>query len=169
MAVHTIMLPDRLYGREPRTVIWDDVAGTVEGTHSSVPGMQAVLARPKPTDYSFEGRVLYLEDPGHDPAEFLWLLVTSFFPILREPLRSTLPPVFDGVELSPMAPGPNATPTANSPATWRTAGASASTPTTPERAPGPQIGKRARKTRQASRRPICFARTATPFLPDRST
>ncbi len=42
--------------------------------------------------------------PGHDPAEFLWLLVTSFFPILREPLRSTLPPVFDGVELSPMEP-----------------------------------------------------------------
>ncbi len=45
--------------------------------------------------------MLYPEDPGHDPAEFLWLLVISFFPILDEPRRSTLPPVFDGVELSP--------------------------------------------------------------------
>ncbi len=108
MAVHTIMLPDMLYGDEPRTVIWDDVAGTVEGTHSDVPGMQRNLAAPKPLDLTTIGRVLYLKDPGHDPAEFLWLLVIAFFPILREPLRSTLPPVFDGVELSPMAPGPRA-------------------------------------------------------------
>jgi len=108
MAIHTIMLPDRLYGREPRTVVWDDEAGTVEGTHSKVPGMQRTLAKPKPVDYSSDERLLYLKDPGHDPAEFLWLLGTAFWPILDEPLRSTLPPVFDGVELSPMEPAPRA-------------------------------------------------------------
>ncbi len=48
--------------------------------------MQAALAAPRPLDLSSEGRVLYLEDPGHDPAAFLWLLVISFSPILREPL-----------------------------------------------------------------------------------
>ncbi len=108
MAVHTIMLPDMLYGDELRTVVWDDVAGTVEGTHSSVPGMQRNLARPKPLNLPSQGRVIRLEDPGHDPAEFLWLLVIAFFPIFHEPLRSTLPPVFDGVELSPMEPSPRA-------------------------------------------------------------
>ena len=48
MAVHTIMLPDMLYGDEPRTVIRDDVAGTVEGTHSDVPGMAGPLPGPRP-------------------------------------------------------------------------------------------------------------------------
>ncbi|MBC6405782.1 MAG: hypothetical protein GDA41_08690 [Rhodospirillales bacterium] len=108
MAVHTVMLPDRLHGREPRPIVWDAAAGTVEGTHSHVPGMQAVLAQPKPIDYSSDERVLYLKDPGHDPAEFLWLLSTAFWPILDEPLRSSLPSVFDGVELSPMEPAPRA-------------------------------------------------------------
>ncbi len=38
--------------------------------------------------------------PGvHDPAEFLLLLGNAYWPILREPLRSTLPPIFDGVEV----------------------------------------------------------------------
>jgi len=101
MAVHTVMLPDRRYGREPRTIVWDDEAGTVEGAHSKVPAMQRTLAAPKPVNYSCEGRVLYLDDPGHDPADFLRLLSAAFWPILREPLRSTLPPVFDGVEPSP--------------------------------------------------------------------
>ena len=108
MAVHTIMLPDMLYGDEPRTVIWDDSAGTVTGTHSKVPSMQAILDAPKPVDRSGEGIVLFLKDPGHDPAEFLHLLSAAFWPILDEPLRSTLPPVFDGVELSPLGPAPRA-------------------------------------------------------------
>ena len=73
MAVHTIMLLDRLYGDEPRSVIRDDVAGTVEGTHSDVPGMRRTLARPTPVNCSSDERVLYLHNPAHDPAEFLWL------------------------------------------------------------------------------------------------
>ena len=48
----------------------------------------------------------YLHNPAHDPAEFLWLIGTSYWPILVEPLRSTLPPVFDGVELSPSQQNP---------------------------------------------------------------
>jgi len=63
--------------------------------------MQRTLAAPKPVNRSREGRVLYLDDPGHDPADFLRLLSAAFWPILQEPLRSTLPPVFDGVEPSP--------------------------------------------------------------------
>ena len=108
MAVHTIMLLDRLYGDEPRSVIRDDVAGTVEGTHSDVPGMRRTLARPTPVNYSSDERVLYLHNPAHDPAEFLWLIRTAFNGILYAPLRSILPPVFDGVELSPMEPAPRA-------------------------------------------------------------
>ncbi len=108
MAIHRINLPDMLYGREMRTVIWDDVAGTVAGTHSDVPDMQRDLALPTPLDCSSEGRVLYLHDPAHDPADFLWLLGLTFNGILYEPLRSTLPPIFDGVDLSPMEPAPRA-------------------------------------------------------------
>ena len=92
----------------PARVIRDDVAGTVEGTHSDVPGMRRTLARPTPVNYSSDERVLYLHNPAHDPAEFLWLIGTAFNGILYGPLRSTLPPVFDGVELSPMEPAPPA-------------------------------------------------------------
>ena len=60
---------------------------------------------------SSDERVLYLHNPAHDPAGFLWLLEppsaassTSRY----APLRSTLPPVFDGVELSPTEPAPPA-------------------------------------------------------------
>ena len=64
MAVHTVMLPDRRYGDEPRSLVWDDEAGTVEGTHAKVPGTQRTLAEPRPVNRSCEGRVLYLDDPG---------------------------------------------------------------------------------------------------------
>ena len=88
MAVHTIMLPDMLYGDEPRSVIRDDVAGTVEGTYSDVPGMRRTLARPTPVNCSSDERVLYLHNPAHDPAGFLWLIGTAFSGILYEPLRA---------------------------------------------------------------------------------
>ena len=107
MAVHTIMLPDMLYGDEPRSVIRDDVAGTVEGTHSDVPGMRRTLARPTPVNYSSDERVLYLHNPAHDPARFLWLIGTAFNGILYEPLRSTPP------RAMPMAISPDTSTTAN--------------------------------------------------------
>ena len=49
MAIHTIMLPDfNKAGRPPRSVIWDDEAGTVTGEHYDVPGMQETLADTPP-------------------------------------------------------------------------------------------------------------------------
>ena len=90
------------------TIIWDDVAGTATGTHSKLRHIQAVLAEPTPVDYSDFARRLYLKDPAHSPADFLWLLWTAYYPIWNEPLRSTLPPVFDGVEPTPMEPAKRA-------------------------------------------------------------
>ena len=106
MTVHTILLPDRMRGREPRSVIWDDEAGTVEGEHSDVPWMQHVLAAPTPYDLSTEGRILFLEDPAHDPRDFLWLLDVAYWPMLDEPLRSTLPPILRDAEPRPARPSP---------------------------------------------------------------
>ena len=36
MAKHVITIPDLMAGRELRTIVWDDEAGTVEGTHSDI-------------------------------------------------------------------------------------------------------------------------------------
>ncbi len=83
MAVHTIMLPDQRWGREPRSVIWDDEAGTVSGGHSDVPWMQEVLAKPTPVNFSDEGRKLFLLDPAHDPADFWHRLLVAFWPIAQ--------------------------------------------------------------------------------------
>ncbi len=49
------------------------------------------------------------------------LLGLAFNGILYEPLRSTLPPVFDGVEFSPMEPAPRAMRKATLPTDTRTA------------------------------------------------
>ena len=107
MSVHTIMLPDRMRGREPRSVVWDDEAGTVTGEHSDVPWMQEVLAQPTPVDFSDEGRELFLLDPAHDPADFWHLLLVAFWPIDDEPLRSTLPAVLRDTEPREGIPQPD--------------------------------------------------------------
>ena len=74
--------------------------------------MRRTLARPTPVNCSSDERVLYLHNPAHDPAGFLWLIgiapSTASSTSLYAPLRSTLPPVFDGVELSPTEPAPPA-------------------------------------------------------------
>ena len=103
MSAHLIMLPDFMAGRELRRIVWDDEAGTVDGDHSRVPWMREVLAREMPVSLGGEqGLERVLHDPAHTPSEFLWLLWSAYWPILKEPLRSTLPPIFDGVEPSPM-------------------------------------------------------------------
>ena len=106
MTVHTIMLPDMMHGREPRSVIWDDEAGTVTGEHYEVPWMQALLADTPPIVMGDVMGTFTLNDPGHDPADFLVLLWRAYWPVLDEPLRSTLPPVFDGVVMTSIESSP---------------------------------------------------------------
>ena len=102
MTVHRIMLPVGLRDATRRSVVWDDEAGTVEGDHRAVPWMQRVLADPeRPIEIRPGGILWDLHDPGHRADEFLVLLYVAHQPILEEPLRSTLPPVFDGVRPPP--------------------------------------------------------------------
>ena len=102
MATHTIMFPDIMVGREPRSIVWDDEAGTVEGDHSRLDRIRRILAEPTPIEFGFVAAYWTLEDPAHDPADFLALLAQRIdYRILKEPLRSTLPPVFDGVDPTP--------------------------------------------------------------------
>ena len=98
MAKHIIRIPDRLRGRELRTIEWDDEAGTVSGDHSEIDDIRRVFAASKPVTVG-QGAVWDLRDPAHDPAEFLVLIEQAFWPALDPPLRETLPAVFDGVAL----------------------------------------------------------------------
>ena len=98
MATHSIRIPDRVRGRELRTIVWDDEAGTVSGDHSEIDEIRRVFAAPKPVTVG-QGAVWDLRDPAHDPAEFLVLIEQAFWPALDPPLRETLPAVFDGVTL----------------------------------------------------------------------
>lgn len=104
MAVHTITLPDELRGAEPRTILWDDAAGTVSGTHSGLPNIRRALEAPGPVEAGTAGQVWRLRDPGRDPAEFLVLLYIAHWPALFPPLREGLPAIFDGVEMAPGEP-----------------------------------------------------------------
>ena len=104
MTVHTIMLPEGHNG-PTRSIIWDDEAGTVTGEHSRVPWMQGILAEPTPVVMSDASGTATLRDPGHDPADFLLMLGLSYWPVLDEPLRSSLPPIFDGVEVTRIEAG----------------------------------------------------------------
>ncbi len=108
MTVHTIMLPDRMRGREPRRVIWDDEAGTVTGEHSRIPWMQEVLARPTPVNFCDDEQVLFLKDPAHDPRDFLHLLGEAYWPIYEDPDRQRLPPALRDIKPRPVRPPANA-------------------------------------------------------------
>ena len=99
MAVHTLGIPDRMRGRELRSIVWDDEAGTVAGDHSEVDSFRRVFAADKPVTVGDTGLAWDLVDPAHDPAQFLAVLWSVYAPALDEPLRSTLPAIFDGVEL----------------------------------------------------------------------
>ena len=105
------MFPDIMVGRDLRSIVWDDEAGTVEGDHSQIDRIREALARPTPLVLHDIAASWTLEDPAHNPADFLSLLSRLIdWRVLRVPLRSTLPPVFDGVEptlgdLEPCPPG----------------------------------------------------------------
>ena len=99
MARHTIRLPDLMQGRELRTIIWDSEAGTLEGDHSDIEYLRRTFAAPKPVTRGYAAGVWHLQDPAHDPAEFLIDLWLVYDRIEDEPLRSTLPAIFDGIEI----------------------------------------------------------------------
>ena len=99
------MLPDWLRGDALRSIIWDDDAGTVTGTHDRVADVQRVFDAPKPVTVGDPGGTWDLADPAHDPVQFLTMLVDLFPPAGDEPLRSTLPTVFDGVAPLKADPG----------------------------------------------------------------
>ncbi len=88
-------------GRELRSIVRDDEAVTVSGDHYRVVDgdIQRILDRPKPMEVGGPWGYWNLDDPAHDPAEFLVLLFQFCNGIRRDHLRSTLPPVFDGIEL----------------------------------------------------------------------
>ena len=104
MTVHTITLRDWQCGDEPRTILWDDEAGTVSGTYSGLADIRQALDAPKPVGVGVAGRVWSLSDPAHVPAEFLVLLYIAHWPVLDPPLRETLPAIFDGVSMAPGEP-----------------------------------------------------------------
>ena len=93
-------LPMRLDPRE--TIVWDDVAGTVEGDGVSARmlgrQMDAIRAGDGTVDLSDVGRVLVLKDPTHDPRDFWWLLPRA---ATREDWRESLPPILRDIEPTP--------------------------------------------------------------------
>ena len=111
MAKHTIMFPDWMVGDDLRSIVWDDKAGTVEGDHSQIDSLRKTLAKPTPYVIHDIAASWTLEDPAHDPADFLAVLSLDIdWRVRKDPLRSTLPPIFDGVEgtlggLKPCPPG----------------------------------------------------------------
>ena len=105
MAIHQISVPDVSRGRALRTIIWDDVAGTVDGDHYDVACLRELIAAPKPVTVGDPGGTWDLSDPAHDPGEFLILLSMIYWPVMDEPLRSTLPAVFDDARVPRRQPG----------------------------------------------------------------
>ena len=88
-----------------RSIVWDDEDGTVEDDHIAVDSFKRVFAADKPVTVGDTGLAWDLTDPAHDPAQFLAVLWSVHAPALVEPLRSTLPTVFDGVDLPPDGTG----------------------------------------------------------------
>ncbi len=97
MAKHTISLPVRFDPENsPRSIVWDDEAGAVDGDHPDVEYFQRILAKPKPVIVGLPGWITSVRDPGHDPAD---MLVLIFCATSRLPADLDLPPIFDGLEL----------------------------------------------------------------------
>ena len=71
---HRIELVDPFHGGETRTVVWDDVEGTVEGDHYDVPWLRWVLDQPAPVTLGDEAISIELADAGHSAPDFLALL-----------------------------------------------------------------------------------------------
>ena len=67
---HTILARD-LVGTAD--IVWDDVAGTVDGAHSEVPLLRERIGN-GPTEQGYPWGTAELRDPAHNPADFLAVL-----------------------------------------------------------------------------------------------
>ena len=96
MARHVITIPYGAGGTGE--IVWDDEAGTVEGTHYWAGYIRRWIEEGGvPLDLSGDGQILILNDPLHDPRDFLRLLPHEMW---SEPLRSTLPPILRDAEMT---------------------------------------------------------------------
>ncbi len=71
---HAIKMQDVMRGRELRTIVWDDEAGTVDGDHWDVQWLRETLARPAPVRLSDVAIHVTLRDPAHSAPDFLALI-----------------------------------------------------------------------------------------------
>ena len=95
---HAIKMQDVMRGREVRTIVWDDEAGTVDGDHWDVQWLQSMLDRPAPVRLTDVAIHVTLRDPAHSTPDFLALL----FGPTRGPVPDPeLPDSLAGVEPTP--------------------------------------------------------------------
>ena len=105
MTVHRIMAPDWEAGHELRAIVWNDETGEATGDHHYVPTLARALAGPTPLVQDRTPWPHYrLEDPAHDPADFLALILVIGRLGVPYPERVRLPESLRGVEPTPSLP-----------------------------------------------------------------
>lgn len=105
--MHHLDLPDYRAGRELRRIVWDDEAGTVQGTHSAVELIGSVFdqAAHGPIDFGCEWGEYILNDPAHNPSDFLAVVFRHCLSG-RQRLEDFLPASLTGVKLTQGPPMP---------------------------------------------------------------
>lgn len=71
--IHEFHIPDGMHGGELRSVVWDDDAGTVEGSHYGVAELRRSIAA-APLTITFVAGALSLDNPARSAPDFLALL-----------------------------------------------------------------------------------------------
>jgi len=80
-------------------IVWDDAAGTVEGSHYKAKSLNKRLKQPFPLEYGDETSYCVLQDPAHDPADFLALLAVALLTL--QPPEVMLPDSLKDIEPTP--------------------------------------------------------------------
>jgi len=80
-------------------IIWDDVKGTVEGSHYKVASLNKRLKQPFPLEFGDEMTHSILQDPAHDPSDFLSLLAVALLGL--EPPGVILPDSLKDIKSTP--------------------------------------------------------------------
>ena len=105
MTIHRIEAPDWTVGHELRAIVWNDETGEATGDHVCAPWLAKTLAGPMPIVRTRAPWPHYrLEDPAHDPADFLALIFFFGRVGVPYPERVRLPESLRGVEPTPSLP-----------------------------------------------------------------